>query len=43
VVAMSAPTAQAIAQAEAANITLVAFARDARMTVYAGRERIVLG
>jgi formate dehydrogenase accessory protein FdhD len=42
VVAMSAPTAQAIAQAEAAGITLVAFARDARMTVYAGRERIVL-
>jgi FdhD protein len=42
VVAMSAPTAQAIVQAEAANITLVAFARDARMTVYAGRERIVL-
>jgi FdhD protein len=42
VVAMSAPTAQAIAQAEAANITLVAFARDARMTVYAGRERIAL-
>lgn len=40
VVAMSAPTAQAIAQAEAAGITLVAFARDARMTVYAGRERI---
>ncbi len=43
VVAMSAPTAQAIAQAEAAGITLVAFARDARMTVYAGRERIALG
>jgi FdhD protein len=42
VVAMSAPTAQAIVQAEAANITLVAFARDARMTVYAGRERIAL-
>lgn len=42
VVAMSAPTAQAIAQAEAADITLVAFARDARMTVYAGRERIAL-
>lgn len=42
VVAMSAPTAQAIVQAEAANITLVAFARDARMTVYVGRERIVL-
>lgn len=42
VVAMSAPTAQAIAQAEAAGITLVAFARDARMTVYAGRERIAL-
>lgn len=40
VVAMSAPTAQAITQAEAAGITLVAFARDARMTVYAGRERI---
>ncbi len=40
VVAMSAPTAQAIAQADAAGITLVAFARDARMTVYAGRERI---
>ncbi len=42
VVAMSAPTAQAIAQAEAAGITLVAFARDARMTVYTGRERIAL-
>lgn len=42
VIAMSAPTAQAIAQAEAAGITLVAFARDARMTVYAGRERIAL-
>lgn len=42
VVAMSAPTAQAIAQAEAAGITLIAFARDARMTVYAGRERIAL-
>ena len=42
VVAMSAPTAQAIVQADAANITLVAFARDARMTVYAGRERIAL-
>lgn len=43
VVAMSAPTAQAIAQAEAAGITLVAFARDGRMTVYAVRERIALG
>lgn len=42
VVAMSAPTAQAIAQAKAAGITLVAFARDARMTAYAGRERIAL-
>lgn len=43
VVAISAPTAQAIAQAEAAGITLVAFARDGRMTIYAGRERIALG
>lgn len=42
IVAMSAPTDLAIRQAEAAGITLIAFARDARMNVYSGRERITL-
>lgn len=40
IAAMSAPTDLAIAQAEAAGITLIAFARDARMNVYCGRERL---
>ena len=39
IVAMSAPTGLAIRQAEATGITLIAFARDARMNVYTGRER----
>lgn len=42
IVAMSAPTDLAIRQAETAGITLIAFARDARMNVYSGRERIAL-
>jgi formate dehydrogenase accessory protein FdhD len=41
VVAMSAPTALAIRRAEAANITLIAFAREGRMNVYSVPERIV--
>jgi formate dehydrogenase accessory protein FdhD len=41
IAAMSAPTDLAIRQAEAAGITLIAFARDARMNVYCGRERFV--
>jgi formate dehydrogenase accessory protein FdhD len=40
VAAMSAPTALAIREAEAAGMTLIAFAREGRMTVYSGRERI---
>lgn len=40
IAAMSAPTDLAILQAEAAGITLIAFARDARMNVYCGRERL---
>ncbi|MBN8211673.1 MAG: formate dehydrogenase accessory sulfurtransferase FdhD [Xanthomonadales bacterium] len=40
IAAMSAPTELAILQAEAAGITLIAFARDARMNVYCGRERL---
>lgn len=40
IAAMSAPTDLAIGQAEAAGITLIAFARDARMNVYSGRERL---
>ena len=40
IAAMSAPTALAIREAEAAGITLIAFAREGRMTVYSGRERI---
>ena len=40
IAAMSAPTDLAIRQAEAAGITLIAFARDARMNVYSGRERL---
>lgn len=40
IAAMSAPTDLAIHQAEAAGITLIAFARDARMNVYSGRERL---
>ncbi len=41
IAAMSAPTALAIREAEAAGITLIAFAREGRMTVYSGRERII--
>lgn len=40
VAALSAPTDLAIGQAEAANLTLIAFARDGRMNVYTGRERL---
>ncbi|MEQ1514132.1 MAG: formate dehydrogenase accessory sulfurtransferase FdhD [Lysobacteraceae bacterium] len=40
IAAMSAPTDLAIRQAEAAGITLIAFARDERMNVYSGRERL---
>ena len=40
IAAMSAPTDLAIRQAETAGITLIAFARDARMNVYSGRERL---
>lgn len=40
IAAMSAPTDLAIRQAEAAGITLIAFARDARMNVYSGCERL---
>ena len=40
IAAMSAPTDLAIRQAEAAGITLIAFARDARMNVYSGSERL---
>jgi FdhD protein len=40
IAAMSAPTDLAIRQAEAAGITLIAFARDARMNVYSGRDRL---
>lgn len=41
VAAMSAPTALAIGEAEAAGVTLIAFAREGRMTVYSGRQRVV--
>jgi len=40
IAAMSAPTALAIEQAEASGITLIAFARESRLTVYAGQDRI---
>ena len=40
VVAISAPTALAIRTAEAAGITLVAFARDRAMNIYSGARRI---
>ncbi|MGN6150423.1 MAG: formate dehydrogenase accessory sulfurtransferase FdhD [Lysobacteraceae bacterium] len=40
VAALSAPTDLAIRQAEAARLTLIAFARDGRMNVYTGGERI---
>jgi FdhD protein len=40
IASVSAPTALAIAFAEEAGVTLCAFARDDRFTVYAGRERI---
>jgi FdhD protein len=42
IASVSAPTALAIAFAEEAGVTLCAFARDDRFTVYAGRERIDL-
>ena len=41
IAAMSAPTDLAIRQAGAAGITLIAFARDARMNVYSGHERLL--
>lgn len=41
IAAMSAPTALAIRHAEAAGLTLIAFARDGRMNVYSGRERVI--
>jgi formate dehydrogenase accessory protein FdhD len=41
VAALSAPTDLAIRHAEAAGITLIAFARDERMNVYCGRERLM--
>lgn len=40
VVAMSAPTDLAIRHAMDAGVTLIAFARDGRMNVYSGRERV---
>jgi formate dehydrogenase accessory protein FdhD len=41
IAAMSAPTALAIAHAEAAGVTLIAFARNGQMNVYSAPERIV--
>ena len=41
IAAMSAPPDLAIRQAEAAGITLIAFARDERMNIYSGHERLV--
>ena len=39
-VAVSAPTAQAVRLAEAVGLCLVAFARESRLTVYAGKHRL---
>jgi formate dehydrogenase accessory protein FdhD len=41
VAAISAPTTLAIAQARAAGVTLIAFARDGRMNVYMAPERLL--
>ncbi len=40
IAAMSAPTGLAIRHAETAGLTLIAFARDGRMNVYSGHERL---